>query len=304
MISLAVAASWTVCAMFAEVASKRMGSLALNVIRMAMSLLMLAVLMWFATGVPYPVAADTSTWLWLLLSGLVGYVLGDYCLFNCYISIGSRYGQLLMTLAPPAAAVAGALMLGERMGLLALAGMTVTMAGIALSIYRPRGGGDRLPVKGILLGVAAGVCQGFGLVLSAKGLDCYEASIAAHGLDVESMRNVIPFSSTAIRAVMGLVGFTIWSLLSGHGSDIGRAALDRKGMLFALGATITGPFLGVSLSLMATLYTSTGVAQTIMALTPVLIILPTWLFFHQRVTWREIAGSVVAVAGVSLFFVA
>lgn len=74
-------------------------------------------------------------------------------------------------------------------------------------------------------------------------------------------------------------------------------------MLFALGVTITGPFIGVSLSLMATLYTSIGIAQTITALTPVLIILPTYLFFHQKVTLREVIGAIISVCGVSLFFV-
>lgn len=307
-IALATAISWTACAVMAEVASKRMGSLALNVIRMALSLIMLLALMWIYTGVPFPAGADNQTWTWLLLSGLVGYVIGDYCLFSCYILIGSRFGQLLMTLAPIAAAFTGWLMLGETMGAAALAGMVVTMAGIALSLSgkkdTPAG---KLPVKGIVFGVIAGICQGVGLVLSAKGLVCYDASLSqmdvTSGIDVDRVRDLIPFSSTAIRAVIGLVGFTVWSLVIGHGKDIVTGLKDRKGMLAALGATITGPFLGVSLSLMATIYTNTGVAQTIMALTPVLIIFPTWILFHQKITLREILGSIVAVAGVSLFFV-
>lgn len=304
LISLSVAISWTACAIFAEVASKRLGSLALNVIRMAMSLAMLIIVMLCATGHPYPVGADRATWGWLLLSGLVGYVLGDFCLFNCYILIGSRYGQLLMTLAPAAAAVAGNIILGQRMAPAAIAGMLVTMTGIAISIYRrPDGGsGDRLPVKGVIFGVIAGICQGIGLVLSAKGLTCYEASLVSGGYDPDSMRNIIPFASTSIRAVMGLIGFSLWTLLSGHGADLTKGIRDRRGMLSALGATITGPFIGVSLSLMATLYTKVGIAQTIMALTPVLIIVPTWLIFKQKITLREIIGAIVAVFGVSLFF--
>lgn len=307
-IALATAISWTACAMMAEVASKRMGSLALNVIRMAMSLVMLAALMWVCMGAPYPVGADGATWGWLLLSGLVGYVIGDYCLFSCYIIIGSRFGQVLMTLAPIAAAFTGWVMLGEKMSLTALAGMTVTILGIVVSLSGKKendssGNDGRLPAKGIIFGVIAGICQGVGLVLSAKGLDSYESSLIASGMDPESYRNIIPFSATAIRAVMGLVGFSVWTLLSGHGKDLVSGVKDLKGMGAAFGATLTGPFLGVSLSLMATLYTNTGVAQTIMALTPVLIILPTWLFMHQKVTVREILGAVLAVGGVSLFFV-
>ena len=73
-------------------------------------------------------------------------------------------------------------------------------------------------------------------------------------------------------------------------------------MYCALGAAIFGPFIGVSLSLMATLYTHAGVAQTIMSLTPVLIILPSWMLFHQKVTLWEVVGAFICVFGVALFF--
>ena len=81
------------------------------------------------------------------------------------------------------------------------------------------------------------------------------------------------------------------------------AVSNRKAMYCALGAAIFGPFVGVSLSLMATLYTHAGIAQTIMSLTPVLIILPSWLLFKQKVTVWEVAGAFICVFGVSLFFV-
>lgn len=313
IISICVALSWTACAMFAEVASKRLGSLPFNVVRMVLSLVMLAAVMWWFTGVPYPAGADADTWLWLSLSGLVGYVLGDFCLFNSYILIGSRYGQLLMTLAPPAAALFGWMLLGQRMTAMALLGMCVTVVGIAIAIFPERAKKDgaaapvgRLPLRGVLYGVGAGIGQGVGLVLSAKGLMHYESTIEASGVVFQhgaSAAAILPFASTAIRAVAGLVGFSLWTVLVGQAPRLRRAFTDRRAMLFALAATITGPFIGVSLSLMATLYTSIGVAQTIMAMTPVLIIGPTYLFFRQRVRVCEVVGAVISVCGVALFFV-
>lgn len=312
LISISVALSWTACAMFAEVASKRMGSLPLNVVRMLLSLVMLAGVMWWFTGMPYPVGADADTWLWLSLSGLVGYVLGDFCLFNSYILIGSRYGQLLMTLAPPAAALFGWLLLGQSMTPMALVGMCVTILGIAVAIFPERkttaetAAPSRLPLRGVLFGIGAGIGQGIGLVLSAKGLLHYEGAIQQMGLQFQhggTAASVLPFASTAIRAVTGLLGFTLWTFLSGQGPQLRKAATDRRALVFALLATITGPFIGVSLSLMATLYTSIGVAQTIMAMTPVLIIWPTYLFFHQKIRLREVVGAVISVVGVALFFV-
>ena len=78
-ISLAVAVSWTVTALFAEVGSKRLGSLQMNVIRMILSLVMLGATLWWFTGSPYPLYADGKPWLWLSMSGIVGYLFGDFC---------------------------------------------------------------------------------------------------------------------------------------------------------------------------------------------------------------------------------
>ena len=114
-ISLCVAIAWTFTALSAEVGSKRIGSLPFNIMRMSMSLVLLAITLWLLLGTPYPRYADGSTWCWLLLSGLVGYVIGDYCLMQGYIHIGSRFGQLFMTLSAPTAAITGRLFLGEQM---------------------------------------------------------------------------------------------------------------------------------------------------------------------------------------------
>ena len=309
LISVTVALSWTACAMFAEVASRRMGSLPFNIVRMAMSLVMLAAVMWWFTGSPYPVGADGYTWLWLALSGVVGYVVGDFCLFNSYILIGSRYGQLLMTLAPPAAALFGWALLGQHMLPVAIIGMCVTVFGIGMAIYRPsQNGAERrsLSPRGVLYGIGAGIGQGVGLVLSAKGLLHYETTAESLGLTLNhgaTTAMILPFASTAIRAIAGIAGFSLWVALRREGSLALRAVKDRRAMLFAVAATVTGPFIGVSLSLMATLYTSVGIAQTIMATTPVLIILPTYYFFRQAITWREVLGAIISVCGVALFFV-
>jgi drug/metabolite transporter (DMT)-like permease len=64
-----------------------------------------------------------------------------------------------------------------------------------------------------------------------------------------------------------------------------------------------GPFLGVTFSLLAVRYTSSGIASTIMSITPVLIIAPAAFLFHEKVTLREIAGAMLAVIGVTMFFI-
>ncbi len=318
-LSILVALSFTATALFAEVGSKRMGSLPFNAVRMTLSLVFLALTLLLTMGAPWPRYADSGTWLWLLLSGLIGYVVGDYCLMQGYILIGSRFGQLFMTLSAPTAALLGWLTMGEAMRPTALIGMVVTLSGIAISILSK---GDKahaglsltISPKGLIIACMAGICQGAGLVVSKIGLQHYYAALSAQGID-EAMVPAeaivplplsvsIPFASTMIRGLMGLFGFLALQLLfSKDGmAQLRRACGDRKAMISAFASMLFGPFIGVSLSLTATLYTSTGIAQTLFALTPVLIIAPSAWLFHQRVTLREIVGAVISVAGASLFF--
>ena len=322
-IALGVAVSWTATALFAEVASKRMGSLPLNTLRMTMSLALLAVTLWLLMGAPYPRYADGDTWLWLMLSGVVGYVIGDYCLMQGYIYIGSRFGQLFMTLSAPTAALTGRLLLGESMKPLAIIGMVVTLSGIAMSILSKPAPNKisffnfqfSISKKGIFFASMAGICQGFGLVLSKMGLGKYDHALSVAGVDPSlapdgallpvPMMFTIPFAATMIRAAIGLIGFFVLLVFFNRDwqQKLSHAAHDRKAMWCLLGATVFGPFVGVSASLLATEYTSTGIAQTLFALTPILIIAPAAWIFHQRVALREIIGAVISVIGVSLFFI-
>ena len=303
IISLIVAASWTVTALFADKASHRLGSMTANVLRLTMAVVFLALLLWVTIGHPYPVYADGQAWMWLALSALVGYVFGDWCLFNCYLSIGARFGQLLMTLAPPMTAIAGWILLGESLSWKSLIAMVVTLTGIGISILS-RGEGHTvkltLPLKGILLGVGAGVGQGVGLVLSKIGMTHYAAALPA---DVPSaMGTMLPFASTMIRAVVGSLGFLALMAIQ---KDLGRlktAVHDPIGMRYALIMTLFGPVVGVSLSLMAVEYTNAGIASTLMALTPVLILIPYAFIYKQKIRPREILGVTVSMIGVALFF--
>lgn len=303
IISLLVAVSWTVTALFADKASHRIGSMPANVLRLALASVLLAGLLWASIGHPYPVYADGKAWLWLSLSAVVGYVFGDWCLFNCYLSIGARFGQLLMTLAPPFAAIAGWAILGETLSWKAGIAMAVTLAGIAISVLcRSEGLHVKLalPLKGILLGIGAGLGQGVGLVLSKVGMQHYQEAIPADAPAL--METMLPFASTMIRALVGSAGFL---LLTAIGKDLPRlkaAVRDRQGMKYVIVMTLFGPFLGVSMSLMAVRYCNAGIASTLMALTPVLILFPYAFIYKQKIKLKEIVGVSLSMIGVALFF--
>lgn len=303
IISLGVAVSWTITAWFADKASRRVGAMVTNVLRLVLATLFLGVLLWLTIGRPYPLYADKDAWLWLSLSALVGYIFGDYCLFSCYLYIGPRYGQLMMTLAPPMAAIAGWIMLGETLSWKSILAMGITLCGIAISILSRDSGKHfklDLPLKGILLGVGAGVGQGVGLVLSKIGMQYYAQAIPADA--PRMMEGMLPFASTMMRAIIGGLGFLIILALQRGFGKLHSAVKDPVAMKYASVITLFGPAIGVSLSLMAVRYANAGIASTLMALTPVLILIPDIIINKKWVRFKEIVGLAVSITGVALFF--
>ena len=302
LISIGVAFSWTATALLSEYGSKRLGNLTLNVLRMALALIFSLVLFGVVTGSPLPTAVPLDACGWMLLSGLVGYVIGDFCLFQCYIIIGSRYGQLFMTLAPLSAALMAWVTLGQQMTAMSIVAMLVTLLGIGISVL---GRGEhhkvslKLPLHGVLYAIGAAMCQGIGLVLSKIGMDHYNLTALAETGVPEWM---IPFSANFYRCVAGIIGFTLLLYVREGITPLREALHDRKGLTVATATTVFGPFVGVGFSLMAVQFTAAGIASTLMAMTPIIILLPSYWLFHEKITWRAVIGAVISVVGVSLFF--
>ena len=304
--------SWTATALLSEYGSKRLGNLTLNVLRMTLALVFSLVLFGVVTGNPLPAGVSTEACGWMLLSGLVGYVIGDFCLFQCYIIIGSRYGQLFMTLAPLAAALTAWITLGQQMKAMSIVAMMVTLVGIGISVIGKTTNGEneknghdsiqsylRLPLNGVLFAIGAAVCQGVGLVLSKIGMDHYDTAMLAEAGVPEWL---VPFNANFFRCIAGVIGFTLLLYFRNGMKPLREAMHDRKGLSVAMATTIFGPFVGVGFSLMAVQYTAAGIASTLMAMTPIIILLPSYWLFHEKITWRAVVGAVVSVIGVSLFF--
>jgi drug/metabolite transporter (DMT)-like permease len=286
---------WTVTALSFEAASKRIGSLAVNLLRLIVGFVFLSVFTWFYRGFLFPADATRDNWLWLMLSGLIGFVFGDLCLFQAFVVIGARVSMLIMALAPPMTALISWIILGETMTLWNFAGMGVTMTGIAVVVITRdvRGGEIRnvvplrfnFPIWGLLLAFGGAFGQSLGLVLSKLGMAGYD-----------------PFASSQIRVLAGIFGFSVIVTVMKQWRDLGASLkLSRPMMQLSLGAFF-GPFLGVSFSLLAVQYANMGVAATLMAIVPILIIPPSMLINKERVTAKEIIGAIVAVTGVAMLF--
>jgi drug/metabolite transporter (DMT)-like permease len=197
--------------------------------------------------------------------------------------------MLIMALVPPIAAVLGWIWLGERLGAMDIAGMAVTLAGVAWVVLerRPPDAGEPHARSGgaIALAVLGAVGQAVGLVLSKLGMGAYD-----------------PFAATQVRVIAGVAGFALIFFAVRWWPKVAAAVRDRTGMgLAALGALL-GPFLGVSLSLVAIQRTQTGVAATIMSTVPVLIIPAVIVVHREAVSPRAVLGALLAVVGVAILW--
>ena len=134
-------------------------------------------------------------------------------------------------------------------------------------------------------------------VLSKIGMNYYEAT-----MDGQQAAWLLPFSANFFRCVAGLIGFTLLLYFKEGLRPLREALHDKVDMTAAATTTIFGPFVGVGFSLMAVQYTGAGIASTLMALTPIIIILPSYWLFRQPITLKGVLGALISVIGVSLFF--
>jgi drug/metabolite transporter (DMT)-like permease len=272
-----------------ESAGKRIGSLNVNLIRVILGALFLSGFCYVQRGLWLPVDATLHNWIWLSLSGIAGLTLGDMCLIRAFVLVGSRISALVMAFVPVLSTLISWIFLGELLSLRDQSGMLLTTVGIVMVVAgRPQKNGvarDGYPLKGLLLALGGAIGQSVGLVFSKFGMGSYDAFAANH-----------------IRLLAALAGFIVIFLVTGRWRGVLPAMRQRSGMGFATLGSFFGPFVGVSLSLYAVQQTQVGVAATIIALVPVLIIPPAVLIKKEVIGLRDVAGASIAVAGSVLLF--
>lgn len=287
--ALTTAFCWTVSSSAFEVAGKKVGSLSVNLIRLIFAFIFISVYNFFARGMFLPFDASSSTWFWLLFSGLIGFVLGDLFLFQAFVEVGSRISQLIMSIVPPITAILGFFLLGERITPMALLGMAITLSGIALVILMKGPGEKKVKlshsIKGLTFAFLGACGQASGLVLSKFGMGSYD-----------------PFAATQIRIIAGIFGFIIViTFLKGWGK-FHSALKNRQAVKWVSLGSVFGPFLGVAFSLLAVQLAPTGVVSTLTSLTPILLIPVSIFGFKEKVRPQEILGALISLIGVSLLF--
>jgi len=285
--ALTVAVVWTATALLFEVVTKRIGVLAVNILKLFMAFFMLAIICKIMRGSYFPFDASPYQWYYLSISGIVGFVFGDWCLLKAFEKSGSRISMLIMASNPAIALILGFLFLSETIDIKAILAMIVTFLGIVIAVLaRNKSGRNPVTLSGILYGLGGALGQAAGLVLSKKGMGNFDA-----------------FAATEIRVLAGLFGFIVLMLIQNRTLQILETMKDGKTMTLLAFASFLGPSLGVGLSLYAIQNTNASIAASIMSIVPILIIVPSIVFLKQKTSLGEVFGAIISVVGVMLFFV-
>jgi drug/metabolite transporter (DMT)-like permease len=278
-------------------AGRRIGSFSVNAYRTTMAILLLVCAHVVFLGALLPVASGAQ-WFWLSLSGVVGLGVGDFGLFAAYVTLGPRRSVLLQASSPIFACVGAYALFGETIPLISTIGIAVTLTGIAVVLLE-RGvafeetlGASGRKRWGLLFGLISAVGQGFGVVLSKKGM--YAGVSAAMN----------PVSAALIRMLWA--GLFVWAcvIFAGKLPEAKKAARNIEGIKYTAAGAVVGPFLGMTLSMVAVANAQAGVAQTLMSLTPLFIIPLVWIIYGEKTDIRGILGAIVTVVGVAVLFLA
>jgi drug/metabolite transporter (DMT)-like permease len=288
--ALAAALCWTVTAVAFESAGKKVGSISVNLIRLVIAFVLLSIFNLITRGMIVPIDASGTAWMWLSISGIIGFVIGDLFLFQAYVEIGSRISMLLMSTVPPITAITGFLIMGERITPLGIIGMITTIIGIAIVILTKSPDEKKIkfshPVKGLIYAFIGALGQAFGLVFSKFGMGSYN-----------------PFAATQIRIIAAIIGFSIVITLTKNWGKLFAALKNTKAMKYISVGSFFGPFIGVSLSLLAVQHAPTGIVSTITSITPILLIPVSIIMFKEKIYLREMFGAVISLVGISLLFI-
>lgn len=288
--ALATASCWSVGSMFFDAAGRRIGPIHMNKVRIVQAAILLSIALWIVTGRFIPIDIPLSHLFWLSLSGLIGLVLGDACFFTSLVILGPRRATLLMSAAPVITALFAWPILGEVLSLTAIAGIGIATVGIVWVSSEKRGA-VRIArsgslVAGALWGLGGAAGQAIGLVLAKLGM----------GQEISALEG------TFCRMIAAAAIIWLFTLISGRLTATLRALKNWRGLAFSMGGAFVGPFLGVWMSLVAVKHTEAGIAATIMAAVPVLIIPLEIAVHHERPTVRAGLGALITVGGIGVLF--
>ncbi|MBI5324715.1 MAG: DMT family transporter [Ignavibacteriae bacterium] len=288
LFALLTAVLWSFSSFIFTTVGKRIGTIQLNIYRLLFASVFL-LLTFFIFNIK--ITADPVQLLYLSLSSLIGLVIGDTFLFKGFDLIGPRNTLLIMSINPAIAAIIAFFALNETLGVFAILGMIVTLGGIALVILdKKQNENSRFKItrRGLLFAFIGAAGQGVGIIFAKLAF--------VHG-DIHGL------VATFIRlAFATIILFPLTAILGNFKNPFKIFIGEKKSFWLIILGSILGPYLGITFSFYAIIYTKIGIASTLMATIPIIMLpLSVWIY-KEKLSWKSIVGAFISVAGVAILF--
>jgi drug/metabolite transporter (DMT)-like permease len=286
--ALITAVLWSGTSIAFSEASIRVGTTYLNITRMFFAVVFLSITI-AIMGIPFGLSLHQVTNL--AISGFIGLVLGDTFLFQSYRSIGARLSMLVMSLAPAIAAIFAYFFLDERISVLGISGMIITILGIALVVLQRSEKPTsyyKVDYIGLFYAFLGAVGQAVGLIY---------AKFAFNEGEING------FVATFIRVSSALIILLPIAIAAKRFTRPVKVFKEnKKGLVFTIVGSFIGPYLGITFSLIAISHTQVGIASTIMATVPILMLPLVRYYYKEKLSWISILGAFIAVSGIGMLF--
>ncbi|MDP5338084.1 MAG: DMT family transporter [Nodularia sp. (in: cyanobacteria)] len=290
--ALAAAGLWAIASVVYGIVGQQIPPLRLNLLKgiVAIALLIFTILL---TGESLPISAPKPILL-LCLSGVIGISWGDTAFLGAINYLGARRVLLIGTLAPPMTAIAAMIWLEESINTTAWCGILITILGVAWVVTeRVPGSSDHSPAhlwRGIGLGLLAAIANAIGTVISRVAFT------------TGSMTSLWAALLRLGAAELILFG---WMCLPNRQAQAISFPYRQTGrIIFATCfAAFCGTYLGIWLQQTAIKFTAAGIASTLLQTSPIFVI-PIAMCIGEKVSWRAIAGVIIALIGIGLLFFA
>jgi drug/metabolite transporter (DMT)-like permease len=286
--ALATAILWSGTSIAFSEASIRVNTVYVNITRMAIAILCLGITMLIFN---IEIDLSFSQIMFLSISGFVGLVVGDTFLFKAYQNIGARLGMLIMALAPAIAAFLAFLFLGEKISFLSILGIIITIAGIAVVVFERQeipSSKYKIDKAGIFYAFMGAVGQAVGLIFAKFAMN--EGAI--NGFTASFMRL---FSAVIILYPMA-------ALAKKFQKPVAVFSKNKKAFVYTVVGSILGPFLGITLSMISITYAKVGIASTLMATSPIIMLPMVKYYYKENLSWKSVLGAFIAVGGIAMLF--
>lgn len=290
--ALSAAFLWAIASVVWSKVGQRIAPLELNFLKGAIAIGFLVVTLLLSEQ-SLPAIDPLAFWL-LLLSGVIGIAIADTALFAALNSLGARRTLLLKILTSPLVALIALVFLQETLSVPAWCGIFLTLLGVAWVVS------ERVPGTN---GKEEYLWQGISWAMLSTLGDAIAAILSRVAL---TQTTINPLWSTLIRLTTGLLSLLILLLIKNQKIRENpirpKSAFTIKLWVIITLTAFAGTYLGIWLQQISLKFAPAGIAQTLNATSP-LFVLPIAICLGEKVSFRAIAGVLLALAGIALIFI-